>query len=125
MSNTTLIIDSYEDTPTITLEKGVSGNRIKIAGTSMPENAFEFYDSLLKKFIDFFGTFQNTELDIKIEYMNSMSNKQLVKLIVSCYELDKQLLTKWQHAKDDDLIKMKGEEIRDIYPNINIQLEEY
>ncbi len=125
MNNTTLIIDSHEDTPTITLEKGLSVNKINITGISMPENAFEFYDSLLKKFTDFFGTFQNTELDIKIEYMNSMSNKQLVKLIVNCYELDKQLVTKWHYAKDDDLIKMKGEEIRDIYPNINIQLEEY
>lgn len=123
--NNTLIIDSYEDTPTVTLEKGVSINKINIVGISMPENAFEFYDSLLKKFTDFFGTLQNTELTIKIEYMNSMSNKQMIKLIVDCYALDKQLITKWQYAKNDDLIKMKGEEIQEIYSNIKIQLEEY
>lgn len=124
MNNTVLTINSHEDTPIVTLTKG-DKNSISISGISMPENAFEFYDSLLSQITTFFGKLSNMELTFKMEYMNSMSNKQLLKLIVNCYELDNNLSVLWKYANDDELIKMKGEEMQAIYPNINIKIEEY
>lgn len=125
MNSSTKIIDAQEDTPRVNLEKGNSKNIIKIEGISMPENAFEFYDNLMNEFTSFFTVLENIELHIKLEYMNSMSNKQLLKFVAFCFEKDSSLIVYWNYEKMDELMKIKGEEIVEIYPKINILLQEY
>jgi|JI8StandDraft_1071087.scaffolds.fasta_scaffold250242_2 hypothetical protein len=125
MSNEVFKIDAQEDTPSAVLEKKGSDNSIAIKGVSMPENALEYFDPLSEKIFSFFeSSFANMTMEIGLEYMNSMSNKQLLKLIKNISEKAPDLKIIWKYSKTDDLIKIKGEEIQTIFPNINIVLEE-
>lgn len=125
MNSNIKIIDAQEDTPRINLEKGNLKNIIKIEGISMPENAFEFYDHLINELTLFFTALEKIELHVKLDYMNSMTNKQLLKFIANCFEKDNSLIVYWKYEKMDELMKIKGEEIVGIYPEINILLQEY
>jgi hypothetical protein len=125
MNHNSLIIDAKEDTPMVKLETTEGKNLILIHGISMPENAFEFYTPLFDSIFSFFKSFSNTTLDINLEYMNSMSNKQVLKLIWSIYERAPDVTVIWKYAKNDDLIKLKGEEIQNVFPTININVEAY
>ncbi len=125
MSKEIFTIDAQEDTPTIIMERDGSKNLIIIKGISMPENSLEFYLPLTEKLFSFFNSFSNTTLDINLGYMNSMSNKQILKLIHTIYEKSNDLSVIWRYDKNDELIKIKGEEFQAIFPNINILLKEY
>ncbi len=125
MNHNSLLIDAKEDTPMVRLETKNGKNLILIQGVSMPENAFDFYTPLFESIFNFFKSFSNTTLEINLEYMNSMSNKQVLKLIWSIYEKTPDVKVIWKHAKNDDLIKLKGEEIKHIFPTINIAVEAY
>ncbi len=125
MTNETFTINAQEDTPFVSLEKKEGHNQIVIKGLSMPENVLEFYAPLNEKIFSFFdGSFENIELDINLEYMNSMSNKQLLKLLKNMAEKDHQLKVIWRYNQQDDLIKHKGAEIQSIFPHLNLQLQE-
>ncbi|MEI6020595.1 MAG: SiaC family regulatory phosphoprotein [Bacteroidota bacterium] len=125
MINDTFTIIAQEDTPFVSLEKKEGHNQIVIKGLSMPENVLEFYAPLNDKIFSFFdGAFENIQLDINLEYMNSMSNKQLLKLLKNMAEKDNQLKVIWRYNEQDDLIKHKGAEIQSIFPHLNLQLEE-
>lgn len=125
MTNEIFTINAQEDTPFVSLEKKEGHNQIVIKGLSMPENVLEFYAPLNEKIFSFFdGSFENIELDINLEYMNSMSNKQLLKLLKNMAEKDHQLKVIWRYNQQDDLIKHKGAEIQSIFPHLNLQLQE-
>lgn len=125
MTNEIFTINAQEDTPFVSLEKKEGHNQIVIKGLSMPENVLEFYAPLNEKIFSFFdGSFENIELDINLEYMNSMSNKQLLKLLKNMAEKDHQLKVIWRYNQQDDLIKHKGAEIQSIFPQLNLQLQE-
>jgi len=125
MGKEILTIDSKEDTPMVILERNGEQNSIIIKGISMPENALEFYHPITEKIFNFFNSYSNTTLDINLGYMNSMSNKQILKLIHAIYEKSNDLIVIWQHEKNDELIKIKGEEFQTIFPKINIILKEF
>jgi hypothetical protein len=125
MNHNSLLIDAKEDTPMVRLETKDGKNLILIQGVSMPENAFEFYTPLFESIFSFFKSFSNTTLEINLEYMNSMSNKQILKLIWNVYEKSPDLKVIWKYAKNDDLIKIKGEEIKSVFPTVNIVVEAY
>jgi hypothetical protein len=125
MNPNPLIIDAKEDTPMVRLETKDGKNLILIQGVSMPENAFEFYTPLFESVFSFFKSFSNTTLEISLEYMNSMSNKQVLRLIWNIYEKSPDLKVIWKHAINDELIKLKGEEIKSIFPTINLVVEAY
>lgn len=124
MSHNPLIINATEDTPLVKLESNTDKNRILIQGVSMPENAFEFYTPLFESVSNYFKSYANTTMEIKLDYMNSMSNKQVLKLIWTLFEKSSDLKVIWKYAKNDELIKIKGEEIKSIFPTINIEITE-
>jgi len=125
MNSNPYIIEAKEDTPLVMLEKKVGSNRILIEGVSMPENLFEFYTPLFETVFGFFNSEDITDLEVNLEYMNSMSNKQILKLICAIHEKSPNVKVIWKYAAQDDLIKLKGEEIKSIYPFINISLTVY
>lgn len=124
MNKNPIVIEAKEDTPLVILEKKEGVNSILIQGISMPENLFEFYTPLFETVFEFFGSESITDMEINVEYMNSMSNKQILKLIYAVYEKSSDVKVIWKHAQQDDLIKLKGEEIQSVFPNINISLME-
>lgn len=125
MNKNPYIIEAKEDTPLVVLERKDGVNSILIQGVSMPENLFDFYTPLFETVFNFFETDSITNMEINVEYMNSMSNKQILKLIKTVYEKTPSVKVIWKYSKEDDLIKLKGEEIQSVFPEINILLTEY
>ncbi len=125
MGNEVFVIKGEEDTPFVSLQKNNDLNSIILKGVSMPENVLDFYNPLSEKIFSFFdGNFANINLEISLEYMNSMSNKQLLKLVRNIAVKDTNLKIVWKYNSNDQLIKMKGEEIKSIFPQLNMTLSE-
>ncbi len=123
MSNT-INIAAQEDTPMVINEPLGDANKIIIAGVSMPENTLDFYVPLLEQLIDLCAASKKNVLDFHLEYMNSMSNKQVVKIISSLAKNDPELQVIWKYSAGDDLIKLKGEEMKSLLSNISFTIEE-
>jgi hypothetical protein len=125
MSNEVYVIKAEEDTPYVSMEKKGSAGQVVIKGLSMPENPLEFYTPLSEKLHDFFGdNFSGLTMEINLHYMNSMSNKQLLKLIRSLSAKDKDLKILWRYEPNDDLIRMKGEEIKTLFPDLDMSVSQ-
>src|ERR1043166_2398286 len=121
MSNDVFVIKAEEDTPFVSMEKKNSTGSVLIKGISMPENPLEFYSPLSEKLFEFFGDQLNgLNMEVNLQYMNSMSNKQLLKLIKNILAKDATLKITWKYQPNDDLIKTKGEEIKSIFPQIDM-----
>ncbi len=125
MSNEVYEIKALEDTPAVILQKNKGVNTILIKGLSMPENALDFYTPLSEKIFAFFDeNFCGISMEIDLHYMNSMSNKQLMKLIRGIAAKDNALKINWIYSPTDELIRMKGEEIKSIFLQLNMSLTE-
>lgn len=120
MSDNIYKIDAGEDTPLFLFDKDLC--HITIKGISMPENAFEFYDPIEKMILE--NSCGSPVLEIELSYMNSMSNKQLLKLIKQLAAKSTSLKVIWKYAKGDSLIKNKGEEICTICAPTQVIVEE-
>ena len=124
MSNNVFIIDAQEDTPMAKLEKEGGHNTILIKGVLMPENPHEFFEPLSENVFKFFDQFSNTKMEVELDYMNSMSNKLILKLIFNIHEKAKDFKVVWKCGEQDDLMKIKGMEIKLAFPEIDIVVEE-
>lgn len=124
MSNEILYIEAQEDTPMVKHEKEGDSNVITIAGVSMPENTLDFYVPLLQKIDQICSGTKKNKLVFHLEYMNSMSNKQVLKLISASFKNDPELKVIWKYSSGDELIKMKGEEMRLIIDGVDFSIEE-
>lgn len=114
-------VEATNDTPAFSINKAES--TITINGVSMPENSFEFYDPLEKKALELIS--QGTPIltmEIGLTYLNSMSGKQLLKMIKLLSSRVNEMNVIWKYAEDDDLIKMKGEEIQTLCPKAKVQV---
>ena len=113
-------IEATQDTPLFSFDK--NNGHIYIKGVSMPENAFEFYDPIEKLVLNEISG--SPVLEIELSYMNSMSNKQLLKLIKQLAAKTPALKVIWKYASGDSLIRLKGEEIRSICVPVEVTLQE-
>ncbi|MBK7818410.1 MAG: DUF1987 family protein [Sphingobacteriaceae bacterium] len=124
MSSETIHIEAQEDTPMVKHEIEGNSNVITIAGVSMPENTLDFYIPLLQQIDQVCSGAKKNKLIFHLEYMNSMSNKQVLKLISSTFKNDPELKVIWKFSNGDELIKMKGEEMRSILDGVDFSIEE-
>lgn len=125
MSSEVFVIKAEEDTPFVSMEKKNSKGTLIIKGLSMPENPLEFYSPLSEKVFEFFGdNFAGFNMEINLQYMNSMSNKQILKLIKNIFSRDSSIKLTWKYQPNDDLIRMKGEEIKSVFPNLDMTVAE-
>jgi hypothetical protein len=115
--------EATADTPLFLVDKNACS--ISIHGVSMPENSFEFFDPLEKKTLEIFKD-HNGEivLDVQLTYLNSMSSKQILKLIKLLSSSHPELKVNWKYTKNDDLIRIKGEDIKMICPKIEVNVVE-
>jgi hypothetical protein len=112
----TIKIKETEDTPRVILDK--LNNKFEISGRSLPEDASKFYFPILN-WIEGYVKEPNPEtiLNINLEYFNSSSIKQLVMLLIQLEYImksDKTVKVVWSYDKDDELIEIKGLEIKSI-----------
>ncbi|MBK7311108.1 MAG: DUF1987 family protein [Sphingobacteriaceae bacterium] len=124
MSSETIHIEAQEDTPMVKHEIEGNSNVITIAGVSMSENTLDFYIPLLQQIDQVCSGAKKNKLIFHLEYMNSMSNKQVLKLISSTFKNDPELKVIWKFSNGDELIKMKGEEMRSILDGVDFSIEE-
>lgn len=124
MNNDIFVIEPQDDAPLARLEKKDGENFILIKGVLMPENPHDFFGPLTENVFRFFDNFDNSKMEVELDYMNSMSNKLILKLIFSIHEKAKDLKVIWKCGVEDDLMKIKGMEIKLAFPEINIEVEE-
>jgi len=121
-----LIIEETELTPRIHLdnEAGV----FEISGRSLPEDSLSFYFPVQEWMDDYRNNPNNeTEFKMKLDYFNSASAKQLLKIIkklIQIVESGKDCRVTWYYTKDDDIMKDRGLEIKSI-SDITFELKEY
>ena len=109
-------LEETEDTPKVVLDR--SGHIFEISGKSMPEDAFKFYDPI-QKWIEEYAKNPNdsTELHIKLEYFNSKSLKQILRILIKLEliaKAGKHIRVIWFYDNEDELMQIKGEEIKSI-----------
>ncbi|HET6993290.1 MAG TPA: SiaC family regulatory phosphoprotein [Bacteroidia bacterium] len=109
------------DSPLVVIKS--DSPHIMISGVSMPENSYEFYSPIETKALELLKDRGNDILiEIELSYLNSMSGKQLLQLIRKISYNHSGLKVVWKYKTDDDLMRIKGEDIKRICPAINIEL---
>lgn len=91
----------------------------------MPENADEFYSPLLQKVDELIGSDgDQVTITIELSYMNSMSNKQILRLLKHLEGKSFSLVVNWNYAPGDELMKVKGEELDRICDSVAFHISE-
>jgi len=104
-----LYIESTLNTPSIKID--VFEKTFEITGVSLPENAFDFYDSLMNHIDNI--NLNEFDLIFDLQYSNSSSTKNILLLIKKCVDLYKDVNIIWKYEDDDDNIKEMGEDLQD------------
>ena len=103
-------IEETEDTPQINFEADT--HVFTISGRSLPENALDFYAPILEMVDKTLNEEENTNFtfEIKIEYFNTSSSKQLAKLFLAIekYYEKHDIVIKWFYEKEDLDMLMTG-----------------
>jgi len=104
-----LLIQATEDSPRIELD--AQNNVFKISERSLPENSVLFYQPV----IDWLTEYKKnpnaqTTFEIKLEYFNTSSSKQIAKILLILEEISKksEVLVKWFYAENDRDIHSSG-----------------
>jgi len=88
------------------------------SGTSCPENALEFYDPVLNWFDEYIeDPLQNTELDFKMHYFNSITAKIFLMIMSKLEELPNQgydVKIRWHYDEDEEDMIEAGEDFESI-----------
>jgi hypothetical protein len=115
MAKNVIRIESQEDTPLVCLDNDDQSASLSISGVSMPENTLEFYEPLFKQLEISLDPSVPLKLSVHFDYMNSMSNKQIVKLIDLLRRKMKALTVQWKYSDGDELMAMKGKELQNLF----------
>lgn len=111
-----LIIEETQDTPKIVLDQ--SNGIFEVSGRSLPENAVKFYSPVLQWMEEYFNNpNQTTSFEFKLDYFNSASTKKIFEIITILEKLSQKnfsVIVIWYHSKDDELIKNRGQEIKEM-----------
>lgn len=126
----TLIINGTDDTPKVVLDQ--ENNVFEISGRSLPEDVVSFFqpvidwlDELEKNPLD------NIEFDIKLEYFNTASSKQILDIFLILDEIflrGNSVKVNWYYSELDEDLGEAGEEYSELvevpFELIAIQPEE-
>jgi len=105
-----LEISSTEDTPDVCLDKTTS--IFRLAERSYPEDAFEFYQPILRWIEGYVAQPNDSTLfEFKLDYFNTTSSKQIFKILMLLEELSKSknVNVKWFYKQSDREMQSHGE----------------
>ena len=112
----TLIINGTDDTPKVVLDQ--ENKVFEISGRSLPEDVVSFFqpvidwlDELEKNPLD------NIEFDIKLEYFNTASSKQILDIFLKLDEIflsGNNVRVKWFYSELDEDLGEAGEEYSEL-----------
>jgi hypothetical protein len=105
-----LIINKTEDTPQVELD--ITKGTFSLTGRSLPENAIDFYKPLFSWVEENMQsvTGKNIVVEIKLEYFNTASSKQIAKLFLQLENFIEKntILIKWYYEKEDNDMLVSG-----------------
>jgi len=105
-----LIINKTEDTPQVELD--ITKGTFALTGRSLPENAIDFYKPLFTWVEENMQsiTGKNIVVEIKLEYFNTASSKQIAKLFLQLenYIEKNNITVRWFYEKEDNDMLVSG-----------------
>lgn len=111
-----LIIEETQDSPKIILDK--TKGIFEVSGRSLPENAVKFYTPVLQWMEEYINSpNQTTHFEFKLDYFNSASTKKIFEIITLLEKINQEkhsVTVIWYHTKDDELIRNRGLEIKEM-----------
>jgi hypothetical protein len=120
-----LFIEETADTPRVVLDK--DNNKFEISGLSLPEDAIEFYKPIVE-WLEEYSKDPNPEtvFDLKLEYFNTASSKQIIQLLLFLEKLNAKSKVKirWHYKDIDEDMHDLGEEYAEII-KVDFELIEY
>jgi len=120
-----LEIQATADTPTVVLDK--DKNYFEISGLSLPEDAIEFYKPIMAWLEDYADDPNaDTIFNLKLEYFNTASSKQIIQLLLFLEKLNSKTNVKirWHYKDIDEDMHDLGEEYSEII-KVKFELVEY
>jgi len=118
-----LFIEATKYTPEIKIDS--KSSVVDICGKSYPENTFEFYKPVLEWVENFFkNPKENLTLNMEVIYFNSSSSKLFFDLfdILDDHREKTQIVVKWIFDEENESALEAGEDFKDDFKNLNIQL---
>ncbi len=111
-----LILKPTYNSPSVSFD--AQTGLLEIGGRSIPEHANMFYEKLITWVKEYALTKPpKTEVNIKLDYLNSSSHKYLIELLEkleSIHTNGNQILVNWYFEEDDDEIKETGHECSEL-----------
>ena len=120
-----LLIQATADTPKVHLDK--DNNLFEISGLSLPEDAIEFYKPVMRWLEDYSASPNtDTSFNLKLEYFNTASSKQIIQLLLFLEKLNASSKVKifWHYKDIDEDMHDLGEEYSEII-KVDFELVEY
>ncbi len=112
-----LYVPGTEDGPEINLD--AENNHFEISGRSIPENANTIFFPIIEWFNSYFKSpNRKTELELKLEYLNSSSSKKVIELLMlleKYFENGCDIKILWYYQNLDISMERKGREFLEIF----------
>ena len=106
-----LTLEATESTPEITFDPECG--KLVIRGRSIPENATHFYYPILDWLNEYVEHPHDvTQLDLYLEYLNSISHKMLIEIFNRAQRLhddNQKIQVNWFYDQDDDQMLEEGQ----------------
>lgn len=106
------VISPFEDHPLI--EYDASDNLICMEGICMPENAIDMFSPVFDMVSDLLSKKTKIDLVMYFKYLNSMSSKQILRLLLLIKASGVPYSITWNYNTGDDLMRFKGNEFKSI-----------
>jgi hypothetical protein len=118
-------VEQTKFTPEVFLDP--ENKEMKFIGKSYPENAFEFYMPILDWIHEFFqkSDSETIKVNFEIVYFNSSSSKVFFDIFDIFEEAQaggRDIVINWIYDSDNDTAEEAGEDFRDDFENLTINL---
>jgi len=104
-----------------------STRTLVLGGQSYPSNALEFFGPIFQSVREFFAAGQNElNLEIKLIYFNSASNKflhELLGLLVEFKNQGRQIKVTWHHDPQDLEMREEIVDFSEDFPSLEIRID--
>ncbi len=99
---------------------------LKISGESFPENVSEFYKDIVDWLTEFLeGNFSKFLVDFELVYFNSSSSKlfmNIMEMLDNSAEAGKDISVNWICDQNNDIIVECGEDFKEDFENLTINI---
>ncbi len=115
-------IEAHLNNPYVKLDK--ENCILTIKGKSYPEHPSIFYTPIrkeLEKCSDYMES-NDVTINLGLEIINSVSSKYIYDIVLTIYNLSKNLNINWYYENDDEDMKEESEIFKSTFPNSNFNI---